>query len=446
MKIGRLEIGLSANKDIGAPPTTEDRASSKVDEYYGVTSKSFPTYKTIVGDTSITYDVLEGIYHKTIMNKVINKLAGDATRIGFTKVNCVDIKDQPVEKGELVSAEITRLLSRRVLRGIYRDMMLYGDAFLYKNEGIPANGTISVDDVYGINPRYINPDVKNSQLAGWKYGSTKGEEVDLSLEEVVHIPNSPLTGQLFGNSIMEPVLQVLNLVLNSQLNSAIILDKFALPIVHWQLDSKHDTKKTPLSEILKFIANMGKMSTGSDFVSDSSVKSDVIGGKQSMIDFSPMLNKLDDYLFATTGVPAALLGFKGDNLSATTRQLQTYYDNIFDMQENAADHLISGLYWPEIANQKLNTISRVYFSYPKPMVEQESRIATWVKTMGEAGLIYKKEGRAALGYPGEPPEEPEIVPPPTMFGGGGFPQQQPEESTPNIDKKSGNPKPPIGKS
>lgn len=413
MRLGPIEIGFAASgKKAGGPANTQDRTSGNIGEYYNVTSKSFSSYKTVVGDTAVTYDIVEGLYRKTIMKKVIGKLAGDATRLGFDP-HCISIDGTVHEEAQGIAEEVKRLMTRRVLRNLFRDMQLYGDAFLYKNKGTPANGTIAIDDVYCINPRYIEPEVKNQKFIGWTYSSEGGTPIPLSFDQLVHIPNEPITGQLFGNSIFEPVLQTLNLILNSQLNSAVILDRFALPLIHWQLDSKHERRKTPMPEIVKFIQNMGKMTTGTDFVSDSSVTTDVIGAGDKMVDFSPMLDKLDNYFFATTGVPGQILGMPADNLSAITRQLQTYYDGIFDMQENAADYLITDLFWPEMTNQGVQNLGKIFFSYAKPMVEQESRIAVWTKIAGEAGYIGKKEGRAALGYMGDPPEEPEVFPPPT---------------------------------
>src|SRR5690606_4515842 len=124
--------------------------------------------------------------------------------------------------------KIDALLTRNLLRNIYRDMLLYGDAFLYilKDEN-------EVYKIIGINPKYITPTEKNGELIGWEYQPpNETNTVQLTLEEVVHIPNDPLTGELFGQSIFSSVLQSLNLILNSQLNAAILLDRYAIPIVH----------------------------------------------------------------------------------------------------------------------------------------------------------------------------------------------------------------------
>lgn len=426
MNIGNYEITFKRkNSETGGPPTPEDRMDSDVEEYYSPSTKTFSTYKTATGDTSLTYDILEGLYRKTIMNKVINKLAGDVTRLGYT-VNCIDFNDEPHEQAKLIADQIDRLMTRKVLRNLHRDLELYGDAFLFKQLG--SNGDISFDDIWCINPRYIDPRIENQKLVGWTYNSAQGKQIPLDFEQIVHIPNNPLTGQLFGNSAFEPVLQVLNLILNSQINSAVILEQLAIPIIHWGIDSKRERIKTPLSEILDFIRNMGKMQVGTDFVTDSSVEANIVSAADKMIDFTGMLDKLDDYFFTTTGIPKSILGFPSDNSTAINKQLSTYNENLLDKSETTSDYLISELYWPEMKG--LNDLKRIYFSYPRPVVEENSRIATWCDTMLKDGIIYKTEARGALGYTGLPPAEPEVVDKPVT-----------EPFRP--DKKSTQEKPPV---
>jgi hypothetical protein len=378
------------------------------------------------------------------MNKVINKIAADATRLKF-HAQCMNVDGTPNESAQPIADEITRLLKRRTIRTMYRDMHLYGDAFLYKQIGTSASETVEIEDIINVNPRYLEPDITGTTLNGWKYTSSGGQTQQLALEEIIHIPREPITGQLYGNSLFEPILQVLNLVLNSQINIAIILDRFALPLLHWTIDSKNDMSKTPMSEILKFLKNLGRMKSGNDVVTDSSIAANPIGLKDSTIDFTPILDKLDQYLFVTAGVPGDILGMPSDNLSAITRKLQTYYDGIFDTQENAADYLIDFLYLPEIMKTVQDPLM-MSFSYPKPLVEQESRIATWVDLMINKGVITRKEGRGAMGYSGEPPAQADIAPndPVLKQGMGAGSTGSSTGQEPNFDKKSGNPKPAIG--
>lgn len=435
-RIGRLDISWGGGKKekefLAAKKSTQPK-EGKVETYYGPTSKSFTTYKNAAGDTTLTYDILEGIYRRTVMRRIIDKPAADATRLGFT-INVTDENDEHIEKAEQICAQITKLIRRRTLKTVYRDRNLYGDAFLYIQKGKNPSGLIDIEQIYAVNPRYIDPNVDNSQkLVGWYYNSSGSGQVDISLEELCHIVRDPITGQLFGNSKLEAIMQVLNLILNSQLNTAVILDNIAIPMVHWLIDSKNDRKKTQLNEILTFIKNLKSQTVGNDIVTDASITSEIIGAGNKVIDFSPIIEKLEQTFYVTAAVPGQILGRSADNYSAITRQLQTYYEDIFDEQESVADYLIEGIYEPELLNQGIDNYVNIYATYSKPMIEQESRIATWLDTMLKDGIITKKDARTALGYSGAPPAEPEVSD-----------GTNSTENQPDIDAKSGNPKPAIG--
>lgn len=400
----RRERLAAAKKASSSIPSSQQR-TGKVDTYASVSSKTFGNYKTSAGDVSINYTIVEGLYRKTIMRKVIDKTAGDATRLGYSLVY-TDMNGNPHEQAEQIGKDIDRMLKRQVMKQAYRDREVYGDAFLYKQVGPSTTGLCNVQDIYGINPQNITPVESNGVLTGWQYQSaSKGQQVDLGLEEVIHIPRDPLTGQLFGNSIFESVLQVLNLILNCQLNTAVVLDHYAIPLIHWLIDSKHDRRKTPLSEITAFINKLKKMTTGTDLVTDSSITHEVVGGEQTMIDFTTMLDKLDSYFFATCGVPGQILGMNADNLSAITRQLQTYYENIFDIQLSVADCLIEQLYWPEMINAGIDDLYSIDVVTNKPLVEQESRVMTWVKDALALNIIDLPQARKIMGIGGAPPTE-----------------------------------------
>lgn len=419
MKIGDYELTLRRNNKRkqtkmrernGRDSTTlaatsvPKTAPGKVDIYSQITSKTFGTYKSSQGDTAISYDLVEGLYKRTIMRRVINKLAGDSARLAV-RISYTDYNGKPHQKAATVGKEIDKLLKRNTIKNAYRDMDIYGDAFLYKQVGAnkTAKEPINIQQIYGINPRNLDPTTDNTgALSNWRYQGTSSSS-DLNLEEVVHIPNDPLTQDLFGASTFEAVLQVLTLILNSQLNSAMILDHYALPIVHWMIDAKHDRRKTPLSEILKFIGNLKQMTIGNDLVTDNSITHEIVGAQNKMIDFSPMLDKLDAYFFTTGGVPGSLIGMPGDNLSAITRQLQSYYENVFDKQATFANYLIEQVYWPEILAAGIDDVYSIDPIHAKPLVEQESRIATWVEKMLQADVIDRQESRSFLDIQGPPP-------------------------------------------
>lgn len=401
MKIGPIKINFAKAKKADTSATVN---TGKVDEFIGVTSKTFSNYKTVSGDQAITYDLVEGLYKRTIMNKVINKIAGDSARLEYN-VTYTKPDGSEDEASKKIGDEIDKLITHKTMWTLFRDLPLYGDTFLYKNLESYDSGTgitLNFSQIYPVNPRYIEPKMDGTQFVGWKYtGSDTGQEIDLTFEEVVHIANNPLTGQLFGISMFEPVLQVLNLVLNSQMNTAILLDRFAIPIIQWLVESTNEKQYTPPETIKDLLKQIQDMRLGSDIGTDSKVKHEVVGAGDKAIDFAPILDKLDQHMFITTGVPGQILGAPADNLSAIVRQMQTYYENIKDTQRALANSLIEDVYKPELIAQGIEPLPKIEFTFQKPLLEHESRIVTWVLPMYEAGLISDEVALAAMGLTGK---------------------------------------------
>ena len=73
------------------------------------------------------------------------------------------------------------------------------------------------------------------------------------------------------------------------------------------------------------------------------------------------------------------------------------------MQGSVADCLIYDLYWPEMVNAGIDDLARIDIVYNKPMIEQESRIITWVQSALALDLIDREQARRILGLQGPPP-------------------------------------------
>jgi len=99
---------------LATKPTTQPK-QEKVDLYYAPSTKTFTTYKTVAGDTSLTYDILEGLYRRTIMRRIVDKPSQDATRLGY-KIHVENENGSPHENAEAICREITRMIKRRTLK------------------------------------------------------------------------------------------------------------------------------------------------------------------------------------------------------------------------------------------------------------------------------------------------------------------------------------------
>jgi hypothetical protein len=423
--------GQFANDYGGTNPWSYYSSGGVVDEYYAPTIKFFTTFKTVEGDVAINYSILEGLYRRTIMGRVIDKMVEDSVRIGFD-IKCYNANGKEHKKAQQISDEITSKIRRRDIKKLYRDRLLYGDAYLYIQRSENAKGLTDIEKTFAVNSRYIWPKLDSMlQLIGWYYNSKERGAVEIELSDLIHIPRNPITGQLFGLSLLEAVIEVLNLILSSQLNLAVILDHFAVPFIHWLIDSKDDRRKTPMSEIKKFIRRLASMKLGSDIVTDSSIKGEVMGVNDKIIDFTPILDKYDQYLFITSGIPGQLLGAKADNLSAITMQTKNYYEGLIDAVEDTMEYLISDLYKPEIERADITDVKKMIPIYNTPSVENLSRTAVALQMLLEADVIDRKEARMYSGWPGDPPEQ-----------SNSFTQSS---NQPDFDKKSSAKKPPIGK-
>ena len=72
-------------------------------------AQNFATYNDIYGSTDVDYDLIDGLYHSTILNRVIKKISADAVPEMF-KVQIIDLEGQRIpELEQLVVSYIAHL-------------------------------------------------------------------------------------------------------------------------------------------------------------------------------------------------------------------------------------------------------------------------------------------------------------------------------------------------
>jgi predicted RNA-binding protein Jag len=433
MRLGPIEINLASSK----PKTQTKTPSTNVYKYPVMTqSQVFASYKNVTGSQALSFDLIDGLYSNSIMNRIIQKLAGDTTRMNYS-VTCTDFEGKRIEEIELLTKQIDVKITRSVLRAVVRDMLKYGTGFLYiqydKGTGIPIQ-------TYTVHPQYLTPVIENGALTKWKYRS-QGTETELLPEELIAFPLDPQTGELFGNSIFGPIIQILELILNSQQNTAILIDRFAIPIIHWLVSSglENEGVKIEPEEIQKFLNSLvDQLDVGSDIATDALVDSKVIGTDADLIDFTPIIQNLQETFGITVGVPLMLIGARGDNLSISRMQFQSYLEHLRDIQETISDILTDKVYRPYLETQgyiQSEDYFELYLNFPVMSVEEGSKTATWLFPAVREGFIDRTEARNALGYKGAavpiedievPSQESEVIRP----GARKDPTEEPEEETP----------------
>ncbi len=426
MKILGREINILKRK-----PET----SAEIPQYpQDMQTQTFARYHNVMGEQQLSYEIIDKLYEKTIINRVINKIAGDATAMNY-KIRIVDLEgneDKDIEDiGKFLDVKITR----KVLRSAIRDMLKYGTAFLYISYGADN----FPETMYTIHPRLLTPIIEDGVLVAWEYDD-EGTPIELDPESIIHIPNDPQTGEIYGQSILGPLMDVLELLLNSQLNTAILVDRYAIPIIQWLIDNQIEGSRTTYKEIEEFMRSLfDQLDVGSDIGTDSGVRANVIGADQNLIDFVPVVRELKETFGVMCGVPLQLLGMRGDNLSVTTRQMQSYIDLVRDYQETVADRLIESLYKPYLESQGFIQFEHyldIYLSFPVKSVEENSKSATWIFPAVNLGIIDRDEARNTLGYKGnaipiDEIEAPNIQPEVIRPGARKDPTEEPGEDEPD---------------
>ena len=398
MKIGPINIELAKTQPKEAPKKTKD-----VIIKYPSPSQSqvFAGYRNVKGSQMLSFELIDGLYENTVMNRVVQKIAGDSTRMNYS-VNYIGMDGTREDTIADVGVMLDSLIDRTTLRMVFKDFLKYGTAFLYIQYDKSTNLPIRM---YTLHPRYISPIFENGELMGWKYQGA-GEPVLLTTTELIHFPNDPSTGEVFGSGIFGPVIQILELILNSQLNTSILIDRYAIPILHWMIESAIEGEKVDEDEITNFLNMLiDQLEIGSDVATPSQVSSKVIGMDGNLIDFIPIVENLMYTFGVTVGVPLQLMGFPGDNLSVSTRMMQAYQGYISDLQEQIGARIVESIYKPYLESQgflHLVDYREIQISFPIMSVEEGSKTAVWLFPALQNGLISREEARNTLGFKGLP--------------------------------------------
>jgi len=441
MKIWRYDVTL-------APAKSQPQKQKKTPVLHFPNkqqSQAFARYATPNGTQTLSFELIDNLHRKTMMNRIVNKIAGDSARMNYELV-CEDEEGRDIEAISQELRYIDIKFTRKIMRSVFRDSIKYGTAFVYVQyapDGLPLT-------VFNVHPKFIKPDIDDfGILVGWLY-SGSSDEVPLKPEEILYFPDDPETGEIYGKSIIDPAIQILELLINSQNNIAVLLDRFALPIVLWMLDSQVEGVKTPPEEILEFMSFLiAQLEAGNDAGLDSSVDPKVLGTSDTLIDFVPTVEHILYTFGAQVGVPMQLLGLRGDNLSVSRMQNYVYNDLVRDKQENVGDMLVEQLYKPYLENKgifQIEDYDDLYINFPIRAVEENSEAIKWIVPAQQNGYISRKAAKNSLGFKGKaipiedietPLEQPEVVRPGARKPSD--PSNDPEPPEPDESKRDHDP-------
>lgn len=378
-------------------------------------SQNFATYNDIYGSEDLDYDLIDGLYHSTILNRVIKKISADAVPEMF-KVQVVDLDGQRIpELEQLVSTYIAHL-KRKHLNELFNYTLRYGTGFMY----IGNKEEEQLVNMFCLHPKDLKPvlDESTGEIKEWTY-STQDGEIPIPAEDIFRLPYDPDIGEVYGMSFLGKLVQTLHLMLNTELNLAEIVDKYAIPILQWLVEVGDDEEVEDDELYAIFQSIQDQFEYANDVITTSRITTDVVGFAQSQYDMESTLSQLKES-FGLLTFPMAIIGGKSDNLSSIKVQAAQYVNDLRDLQISFSDEFIEQVievYLEKEGKKPGIDYATIYFVFPVLTTESNADIATWLFPAVRHGLYSRDEARAQLGLRGQaiPVEELDFIDPTARY-------------------------------
>ena len=378
-------------------------------------SQKFATYSDIYGEADLDYDLIDGLYHSTILNRVIKKIAADAVPEMF-KIQITDLEGQRIPELEQMVTVYLAHLKRKHLNQLFNYTMRYGTGFLY----IGNKEEDQLVNMFCLHPKDLKPviDESTGEIKEWTYKTQDGE-ITIPDEDIFRLPYDADIGEVYGMSFLGKLVQTLHLMLNTELNLAEIVDKYAIPILQWlvEVGDDEEVEDDELNAIFESIQEQFEYSN--DVITTSRITTDVVGFAQSQYDMESTLAQLKES-FGLLTFPMAIIGGKADNLSAIKVQASQYVGDLRDLQMLFSDEFVEQAIETYLEGEGKTAgidYATIYIVFPVLTTESNADIATWLFPAIRHGVYSRDEARAQLGLRGKalPVEELDFIDPSAKY-------------------------------
>ena len=124
--------------------------AKKVENIKKVYTRGFRVYDKYAHYSDLTYQILDGLYERTIMNKIIRKYVSSIVP-PFYNIRVEDEDGDRIIEIEKVLKNLDRLIDRTLLTEIMKYYFLYGTTIVYK-------GNIE-EEIFLIDMRLLSPKI-----------------------------------------------------------------------------------------------------------------------------------------------------------------------------------------------------------------------------------------------------------------------------------------------
>ena len=362
-------------------------------------TQNFATYSDIYGQEEVDYDLIDALYHSTILNRVIKKIASDAVPEMF-KIQIVDLEGNRIPDLEQLVTVYLAHLKRKHINQMFNYTMRYGTGFLY----IGNKQEDQLVNMFCLHPKNLNPimDESTGEIKEWEY-QTKDGTVNIPDEDLLRFAYDPDIGEIFGMSFIGKLVQTLHLMLNTELNLAEIVDKYAIPILQW-LVAVGDDEEVEDDELYGIVQSLQEqLAYSNDVVTTDRITTDVVGFAQSQYDMESTLAQLKES-FGLLTFPMSIIGGKADNLSAIKVQAAQYTNDLQDLQMCFSDEMVEQVIEPYLATEGKEAgvdYANIYVVFPVLTTESNADTSIWLFPALRMGLINRDEARAQLKFRGK---------------------------------------------
>lgn len=394
-------------KDDKVPKQTKQKSPSGLPTKVLVSNQSMfrvQSFKTTDFARTITYDLIDSVYDRTILKKIITKYKFSIVP-NYFQVQVENLDGTRNEELERLITPISSIITRDLLMNAVKGFFLYGTSIIYKGD---VNERGEYNQLFLLRIQDLEPEYDwedTHQLVGFKY-YYKNEYVFIPLDDVAIFANDPAVGELFGTGLLNNLFETLNQFLNDKLGLTEILDRYALPLVQWAVDvsdagflSEDDiiakTRET-LYEQLEF---------GDDIVSDARIEPKIIEFSNISENLLGILQEARKDL-GILSIPEPLLGGTISNLSGGKIQQAVFNDEVRGYQAILNDFVVNEFYLPFLRKQgyvQNEDFKQVYMNFPLQTSELPSDAIIWIKQAIEMGIMTFDEARATLGLRGKAP-------------------------------------------
>lgn len=394
-------------KEDKKPQTTKQKSPSGLPTKVLVSNQSMfrvQSFKTTDFARKITYDLIDSVYDRTILKKIITKYKFSIVP-NYFQVQVENLDGTRNEELERLITPISSIITRDLLMNAVKGFFLYGTSIIYKGD---VNEKGEYNQLFLLRIQDLEPEYdfeNDSQLVGFKYYYKK-EYIFIPLEDVAIFANDPAVGELFGTGLLNNLFETLNQFLNDKLGLTEILDRYALPLVQWAVDVS-DAGFLSEDEIIEKTrqALYEQLEFGDDIVSDARIEPKIIEFSNISENLLGILQEARKDIGILT-IPEPLLGGSISNLSGGKIQQAVFNDEIRGYQAILNDFVVNEFYLPFLEKQgyiQNEDFKQVYMNFPLQTSELPSDAIIWIKQAVEMGLMTFDEARATLGLRGKAP-------------------------------------------